>query len=61
LGTSNNNRRAKYYELTRRGRLEIEIRAWRKLSDAVAQVLEMEPKILRYTVSSASGRTSPSR
>jgi PadR family transcriptional regulator PadR len=41
-GTSDNNRRAKYYELTKRGRarLEIEISAWRKLSDAVAQVLE---------------------
>jgi transcriptional regulator len=41
-GTSDNNRRAKYYELTRRGRarLEVEISAWRKLSDAVAQVLE---------------------
>jgi transcriptional regulator len=41
-GTSENNRRAKYYELTKRGRsrLEVEISAWRKLSDAVAQVLE---------------------
>ena len=41
-GTSDNNRRAKYYELTKRGRarLETEISAWRKLSDAVAQVLE---------------------
>jgi transcriptional regulator len=41
-GTSDNNRRAKYYELTKRGRarLEIEIMVWRKLSDAVAQVLE---------------------
>jgi PadR family transcriptional regulator, regulatory protein PadR len=41
-GTSDNNRRAKYYELTRRGRarLEVEIDAWRKLSDVVAQVLE---------------------
>ena len=41
-GTSENNRRAKYYELTRRGRsrLEVEISAWRKLSDVVAQVLE---------------------
>jgi PadR family transcriptional regulator, regulatory protein PadR len=40
-GTSDNNRRAKYYELTRRGRarLEVEIDAWRKLSDVVAQVL----------------------
>jgi PadR family transcriptional regulator, regulatory protein PadR len=47
LGTSNNNRHARYYELTRRGRgrLEIEITAWRRLSDAVAQVLEMEPKL----------------
>ena len=41
-GVSDNNRRAKYYELTKRGRarLEVEISAWRKLSDAVAQVLE---------------------
>jgi transcriptional regulator len=41
-GLSENNRRAKYYELTKRGRarLEVEISAWRKLSDVVAQVLE---------------------
>jgi len=41
-GVSDNNRRAKYYELTRRGRarLEAEISAWRKLSAAVARVLE---------------------
>src|SRR5918995_4171617 len=41
-GTSDNNRRAKYYELTKRGRarLDLEISAWRKLSTAVAQVLE---------------------
>jgi PadR family transcriptional regulator PadR len=41
-GVSDNNRRAKYYELTKRGRarLEVEISAWRKLSDAVAQVIE---------------------
>jgi PadR family transcriptional regulator PadR len=41
-GTSEHNRRAKYYELTKRGRsrLEVEISAWRKLSDVVAQVLE---------------------
>jgi PadR family transcriptional regulator PadR len=41
-GSSENNRRAKYYELTKRGRsrLEVEISAWRKLSDVVAQVLE---------------------
>ena len=41
-GVSDNNRRAKYYELTKRGRarLEVEITAWRKLSEAVAQVIE---------------------
>src|SRR5579859_2597965 len=41
-GTSDNNRRAKYYELTRRGRkqLETETEAWRKLSVAVEQILE---------------------
>jgi transcriptional regulator len=41
-GTSDNNRRAKYYELTRKGRaqLEAETAAWRKLSAAVAQVLD---------------------
>jgi PadR family transcriptional regulator PadR len=41
-GTSDNNRRAKYYELTKggRARLETEISAWRKLSAAVAQVIE---------------------
>ena len=41
-GTSENNRRAKYYELTRLGRkrLEAETESWRKLTVAVAQVLE---------------------
>jgi PadR family transcriptional regulator PadR len=41
-GTSENNRRAKYYELTKRGRsrLEVEVNAWRNLSGIVAQVLE---------------------
>jgi PadR family transcriptional regulator PadR len=41
-GTSENNRRAKYYELTRMGRkqLEAETEIWRKLTAAVAQVLE---------------------
>jgi transcriptional regulator len=41
-GMSDNNRRAKYYELTGDGRkqLEIEETAWRKLAAAVAQVLE---------------------
>ena len=41
-GTSENNRRAKYYELTQTGRrqLEVEKNAWEKLTIAVAQVLE---------------------
>ena len=41
-GLSDNNRRAKYYQLTRlgRSRLDTEISAWRRLSAAVAQVLE---------------------
>jgi len=41
-GTSENNRRAKFYELTRAGhrQLEIERTAWEKLTAAVARVLE---------------------
>ena len=41
-GTSDNNRRAKYYELTKTGssQLEVETESWRKLTAAVAQVLE---------------------
>jgi len=41
-GTSDNNRRAKYYELTRTGRkqLAVERTAWKKLTAAVAQILE---------------------
>jgi transcriptional regulator len=40
-GASENNRRAKYYELTRSGRkqLETEQGEWKKLAAAVAQVL----------------------
>jgi|HubBroStandDraft_1064217.scaffolds.fasta_scaffold122090_1 PadR family transcriptional regulator PadR len=40
-GTSENNRRAKYYELSKNGRkqLEMETNAWEKLTAAVAQVL----------------------
>ncbi len=42
-GASENNRRAKYYELTKSGRkqLEAEENAWRKLTAAVGQVLEI--------------------
>jgi len=41
-GTSDNNRRAKYYELTRSGQkqLEAETEIWKKLTAAVAQILE---------------------
>ena len=41
-GTSENNRKAKYYDLTASGRkqLESEKRAWGKLTTAVAQVLK---------------------
>ena len=41
-GTSENNRRAKYYELTAAGRkqLEVETMSWRKLAAAVGQILE---------------------
>jgi len=41
-GTSENNRRAKYYELTKSGhkQLEVEKDAWEKLTAAVAQVLQ---------------------
>jgi PadR family transcriptional regulator PadR len=40
-GISDNNRRAKYYELTKSGRtqLEVEKDAWEKMTTAVARVL----------------------
>ena len=42
-GASENNRRAKYYELTRSGQkqLNTETDSWRKLTDAVGRVLDM--------------------
>ena len=41
-GTTNTNRRAKYYELTRSGQkqLDTETNTWRKLTAAVGQVLD---------------------
>lgn len=41
-GTSEHNRRAKYYELTRAGRARLESEAgeWRRLAVAVADILE---------------------
>ena len=42
-GVSENNRKARYYELTRAGRKQLgaESAAWRKLSAAVGQVLDL--------------------
>src|SRR5881628_198990 len=42
-GVSENNRRAKYYELTRSGRkqLDTETEAWRMLANAIGQVLDL--------------------
>lgn len=42
-GTSDNNRRAKYYSLTRSGQKQLaaEMDQWRRLTDAVSLVLEM--------------------
>ncbi len=42
-GASENNRRAKYYELTHSGRKQLDAEAdgWKKLAAAVAQVLDM--------------------
>jgi PadR family transcriptional regulator PadR len=42
-GTSENNRRAKFYQLTRTGKrqLEAETAAWRKLAAAIGQVLDL--------------------
>lgn len=42
-GASDNNRRAKYYELTRQGRkqLDAETDQWRRLTTAVSLVLDM--------------------
>jgi PadR family transcriptional regulator, regulatory protein PadR len=41
-GISDNNRKAKYYELTRSGReqLEVETDSWHRLTAAVARILE---------------------
>ena len=44
-GTSNNNRRAKFYELTSAGRkrLRQETEGWNRLADAIATVLAAKP------------------
>lgn len=44
-GTSENNRRAKYYRLTRTGqaRLQQELKGWSRLVDAMGMALETKP------------------
>ena len=48
-GASENNRRAKYYELTRAGRkqLETETDAWQRLTSAVGLVLDLASRGMR--------------
>ena len=43
-GISDNNRRAKYYALTRKGQnqLTVETDSWRRLTGAVGLILDME-------------------
>jgi PadR family transcriptional regulator PadR len=55
-GTSENNRRAKYYQLTKSGRkqLEAETSTWRQLTAAIAQVLETAWKDCHVQRSSVS-------
>ena len=45
-GTSDNNRRAKYYRLTRAGRqrLGVETASWNRLADAIARSLAATPQ-----------------
>lgn len=47
-GTSENNRRAKYYRLTRAGRARLgqEVAGWQRLSDAIALALRTTPQEL---------------
>jgi PadR family transcriptional regulator PadR len=43
-GTSENNRKAKFYSITRRGRkqLEVETENWERISDVIARVLRLQ-------------------
>jgi PadR family transcriptional regulator len=43
-GTSENNRKAKFYSITRRGRkqLEVETENWERISDVIRRVLRLE-------------------
>jgi transcriptional regulator len=43
-GTSENNRKAKYYSITKRGRkqLELEVENWERISSVIGRVLQLE-------------------
>ena len=43
-GTSDNNRKAKFYSITRRGRkqLEVETENWERISEVIGRVLRLE-------------------
>jgi PadR family transcriptional regulator, regulatory protein PadR len=45
-GTSENNRKAKFYSISRRGRkqLEVETENWERISDVIGRVLRLEQK-----------------
>jgi PadR family transcriptional regulator, regulatory protein PadR len=45
-GTSENNRKAKFYSITRRGRkqLEVETENWERIADVIGRVLRLEQK-----------------
>lgn len=45
-GTSDNNRKAKFYSITRAGRKQLaaDMEYWRRLSDVMARVLAMAPE-----------------
>jgi len=45
-GLSDNNRRARYYQLTRKGRRQLELRAehWTKYAEAVFKILKAQPE-----------------
>ena len=43
-GTSENNRKAKFYSITKRGRkqLELEVESWERISSVIGRVLQLE-------------------
>ncbi len=45
-GTSENNRKAKFYSITKRGekQLEVELENWERISGVIGRVLRLEPE-----------------